>query len=150
MNFPILSLYLFESHFHFLYLQLKTLNLLLWPHGISWLWRVKPLENKILNSKFFEFTFSMNKILEFLLNVAWCMVRDTYSNIIYSWVANYLAVVLLSCSLSLLPATSNSSTFMSRSISSGPISFLSMCSSSPSLFVSLFRLLEIGSACCNF
>jgi hypothetical protein len=107
---------------------------------------VEPLENQILNSKFFEFTFSMTKILEFLLNVARCMVRDISSNIIYSWVANSLAIVLLSCSLGSLPTTSNSSTFMSSYISFGTISFPGMYSSSPSLFVPLFLLLEIGSA----
>jgi hypothetical protein len=41
-----------ESHFHFLYLQLKTLKHLLWPHGIPCLWRVEPLENQIYKFHF--------------------------------------------------------------------------------------------------
>jgi hypothetical protein len=79
------------------------------------------------------------------MNVARCRVRGS-SNIIGSWVSNSLAIILLSCSLCSSPTTYISSTFMSSSISSEPISFLGM-SSSPSLFVPLFLLLTIGSVC---
>ena len=89
----------------------------------------------------------MTNFLEFLLNVERCLVRESSWTIIVSWVSNSLSIVILSCSLHSSTTTSIYSTFMSSSISSRPISFPGMSSSSSSLFVPLFLLLAIGRVC---